>query len=1221
MASRFKQNDSNAKNNHRLLNLLTFAIDSSGESVFLIGSHASHFLYVNDTAAKTLGYSKEELSNGMGVFSIDPDYAGDDVWRAHIKALEADGNQIFETRHRSKDGRIYPVEVTSTIFHYGDERYILSLAQDITKRRAQAEQLAAKEREFRTLSENSPDTIMRYNLLGQRIYANTMACLLFGTNENNLVGKTPDDGSVFSLANIDVFKRSFAEVVRTGKVMEFEAEYTANRNTHDEYNQLVPTRLALTGMKGWGYIKLIPEFNEHNEIISVLLVGRDITAIKQTQFSLEQSNKQFRSLVEGTPDTICRYDADCKRVYANPAFLRLMPEDAIAWGTKPTELSDTASSRAYEAAIRETFATSRECTIELEWQDKDNNTLISQIQLVPEINDRSDVQSVLAVGRDITEQKRTEDQLAARERELRTLVENLPDNVIRYSRECRAIYVTPLLDKAYGKEASAILIGKTPLEVHGDIADVRAYQEKLEYVIVTGENDELEITLPIFTGEVRTHHIRFIPEKLPSGEVCSVLAIGRDVTEEQESNRMLHLFSQSLNNTLESVFITDESTSRFIYVNDTAAKILEYSKEELIGGMGVSDIDPHVDMDILAQVMQEIKTKGAMNLESTHISKSGHIYPIDVTSSHFEYKDKGYFLAITRDISLRKQMEKRILDNEIRLKAAQKIAHVGSWELAFPSLELSWSEEIYRIFELDPNSFKPSYDHFLNLTHPEDRAMVDANFQQSIIDKTPYNLTHRLLMPDGRIKYVHEIGETSFDTQGNPVRSVGTVQDVTAQKQSELKMKHMAHHDSLTGLSNRAHVREIVTSMLHHADASGSMVAFVFIDLDGFKAVNDTLGHSIGDVLLQKIAKRLQGQLNSKDILSRQGGDEFLLVLSDLTSLEDAIQSVQALQDLLDQPFNILDYSLSASMSLGIAVYPMHGSNFDDLLRKADTAMYQAKESGKNTYAIYSDATNAYTLEKLTIQSEIKKAIKQDNFQLYYQPQIDINSGQLVGAEALIRWLHPERGMINPNDFIAAAEVSGLIVPLGEWVIHQACKQIADWHKKGLHLTVAVNVSPIQLKRGNIERVVKEALANTQIQPEWLELELTESSMMTDAEASLQTLRNLKAFGVKLAIDDFGTGYSSLAYLKRFAVNKLKIDKSFITDLKSNPEDIVIVRTIVQMAKNLNLLTIAEGVEDKAIIELMTLIGCNEVQGYYYSKPLPVADFEAFAVQFNHEKY
>jgi predicted signal transduction protein with EAL and GGDEF domain len=380
------------------------------------------------------------------------------------------------------------------------------------------------------------------------------------------------------------------------------------------------------------------------------------------------------------------------------------------------------------------------------------------------------------------------------------------------------------------------------------------------------------------------------------------------------------------------------------------------------------------------------------------------------------------------------------------------------------------------------------------------------------------------------------------------------------------------------------------------------------------------LGHSIGDAILQKVAKRLHLCVRESDTISRQGGDEFLLILPEINDPEDVRAIADKLIQTFEKPFTVHNQLLSVSASIGIAIYPYHGDDFNNLLKNSDVAMYKAKESGKNTYCFYTKKMNRDIIDQFKIESDLKSALQNNEFILHYQPQIDLATNTIAGVEALIRWNHPQHGMIPPLSFIPIAEGSGQIVQIGQWVIEEACRQAALWHSLGITVRVAVNISATQFKRGNLETVVKDALKLSGLNPKFFELELTESTMMHNLESTLQMVQSLKALGVQLSIDDFGTGYSSLAYLKRFAVDTLKIDQSFVRDIVQDQEDTVIVNTIIQMAKSLNLKTIAEGVENLDVLAILEDFGCNEVQGYHYAKPMEASEFERYFTSQLHTK-
>lgn len=454
-----------------------------------------------------------------------------------------------------------------------------------------------------------------------------------------------------------------------------------------------------------------------------------------------------------------------------------------------------------------------------------------------------------------------------------------------------------------------------------------------------------------------------------------------------------------------------------------------------------------------------------------------------------------------------------------------------------------------------------------------------------------------------------EISLNTFDIQGE-LCLLAIVRDITARKAAEERVEFLAYHDALTGLPNRLLAKDHFEMETPFADRANSKIAVIILDLDNFKMINDTLGHPIGDTLLRAVSMRLHESVHNSDTLSRLGGDEFLVLLTDMHDPESVIRATEKFPQGLVAPFDIEGHHLTTSLSIGIAVYPDDGKDFDTLLKKADTAMYQSKGAGRNTYRFYTEQMNIDAFENLRIRNSLQEAMDRKEFILHYQPQVDLLSDTVIGAEALIRWNHPELGLIPPGRFIQIAEECGLIVAIGDWVLLEACRQAVAWREAGLpEMVIAVNISAVQFRHHDLENSVIHALDDSGLDPSCLELELTESILIHDAETVLATLQRLKSLGVKLAIDDFGTGYSSLSYLKRFNVDKLKIDQSFIRNMADNPNDAAIVRAIIQMTRSLNIKTIAEGVEDERSLSLLRLQHCGEAQGYFFARPLPSIEF------------
>jgi diguanylate cyclase (GGDEF)-like protein/PAS domain S-box-containing protein len=479
---------------------------------------------------------------------------------------------------------------------------------------------------------------------------------------------------------------------------------------------------------------------------------------------------------------------------------------------------------------------------------------------------------------------------------------------------------------------------------------------------------------------------------------------------------------------------------------------------------------------------------------------------------------------------------------------------------------------------------------------------------RQVLSGTPCMIERELIDAKGRTVFAEVRLSRLPSVGGNLIR--GSFLDITERKAAEDRLQFLATHDPLTELPNRMLFTDRVEQAILVAERTGSKIAILFFDLDGFKPVNDTHGHHVGDSLLKEVAIRLKGCVRRTDTVSRQGGDEFLLLLPNLPDADAAQAIALNILDAFRAPFMIGGIELSVSASMGIALFPDDGTTYETLLKKSDLAMYHAKDDGKNTTRFYDPKIDTDEAERRRIISELRGALARQEFELHYQPQFDLSSGHLVGAEALLRWNHPVDGLVSPGSFIPLAESSGLIVDIGAWVLHEACAQAAAWHANGLPgLVVAVNLSAVQFRRTDLAQTVADAIAASGIQPWLLELELTESILIRDTDAVLATVNRLRNFGLKLSIDDFGTGYSSLSYLKRFNVDKVKIDQSFIKNIATDQSDAAIVRSICAMVHSLNLKVIAEGVEDESHLAPLREYLCDEVQGYFFARPMAPADF------------
>ncbi|MBL8398403.1 MAG: EAL domain-containing protein [Candidatus Accumulibacter sp.] len=499
----------------------------------------------------------------------------------------------------------------------------------------------------------------------------------------------------------------------------------------------------------------------------------------------------------------------------------------------------------------------------------------------------------------------------------------------------------------------------------------------------------------------------------------------------------------------------------------------------------------------------------------------------------------------------------------------------------------------------------------------ETATLIQQHINQALLQNNLQSVVYKLPLADGIHHYEGRIAPNGSD------KVVIVVRDITAQKLNEDRIRRLAYFDTLTGMPNRQSFLERLDSELLRATRSKRRVALLFLDLDGFKRINDTLGHTVGDYLLQAVAERMKEKLRTSDFISRPalddsslhfarlGGDEFTVVLPDVDDVQTVSLVAARLQALLSQPFVIGPQEIAVTSSIGIAIFPADGEDGATLLKHADTAMYHAKDQGRNNWQMYDQSLTTRTSARLALESDIRKGLERGEFYLLYQPQVDAESGRIVGVEALIRWQHPEHGVVSPAQFIPVAEESGLIVPMGEWVLNEACSQVVRWQERAANAPrVAVNISARQLRSANFLDKVAATIIATGIAPERLELELTESILMDPEARQVQGLYRLRQLGVHFSIDDFGTGYSSLSYIKRFPIGMLKIDQSFVRGLPDSVNDAGIATAVIAMARNMQLEVIAEGVETLAQLEFLRQAQCPKVQGYLFSRPLAADDVE-----------
>jgi diguanylate cyclase (GGDEF)-like protein/PAS domain S-box-containing protein len=810
---------------------------------------------------------------------------------------------------------------------------------------------------------------------------------------------------------------------------------------------------------------------------------------------------------------------------------------------------------------------------------------------------------------DIAERQQYEQKLAARELEFRTLAENAPDNIIRYDSECRVVYLNQNALRTLGLPA-AELLGKMPSEFHpdGGCAD---YEACLKRVLASGELVDHYRVLPDHGRGPRRHHIRMAPERDGQGNVIGVLILGRDITEHMQSEERLALLNHALGQADPAFLLED---GKIIYANASTCRALEYGEDEIIG-MHVSDIDPQACPVMGAKTKLALEERGAYMFESFHKTKSGRVFPVEVCVSAVHSGGKMRMLSLARDISERKRMEAALAASE---------------------------REARTLVDNTPDTIA-RYDHDCRHTFVNSAfaAQVEGG-GTALLGKTPPECPGGLNSDiyEARIKEVFASGESSElelhwqniegreicshvrltaerDESGTVVSVLGIGRDITELNAHRKRIHQMAFYDALTSLPNRSLFNDRLNQMLADAAWRGHLAGVMLLDLDRFKSVNDMLGHQAGDALLCEAALRLAYCLRGYDTVSRLGGDEFAILLPEVRNGDDLGRVASKILASFNEPFVLAGNEVFISCSIGIAMYPADGEQAEDLLRQADAAMYLAKRSGRNTFRFFSADLMESASERLMLESDLRRGFVRGELELYYQPKISFFDGLLVGSEALLRWKHPQHGMVSPDKFIPIAEDCGLIVDMGEWVLRSGFRTACEWNGNGKPLhKVAINLSARQFQSGNLVKTVRKALDDTHCQPEWIELEITESLLLDEDGAVPEALAAFREMGITLAIDDFGTGYSSLSYLSRFPIDTLKIDRSFTSRVTEGGHHAELVRAILSIARSLNQEVVAEGVETEAQASFLRSHGCHIAQGYLYSKPLPKEMFELLPVAF-----
>jgi diguanylate cyclase (GGDEF)-like protein/PAS domain S-box-containing protein len=701
------------------------------------------------------------------------------------------------------------------------------------------------------------------------------------------------------------------------------------------------------------------------------------------------------------------------------------------------------------------------------------------------------------------------------------------------------------------------------------------------------------------------------PERNAAGSVAAFVGSITDITDRriaeeelrESESRFHHFFSMSPM----VLLITRMDDGRIVDVNTAFERVSGWSRDEVVGRT-VLDIGLWPDPERRAALVERAKREGQLrNFELRLRNRDGELRDVLASLDVVRLAGEDCFIVAAADISDRKLAETEMLKLSSALAQSADSVMItnakGVIEYVNPAFEAMTGYGFSDVRGHKPSILKSGRQGQEFYRRLWQQVLAGDTFSEVFVNKRR----------DGTLFYEEQTITPIRDKEGTVTHFVATGRDISERIETEERLRRMAHHDSLTGLPNRTLFLDRLKQGMARARWHERSVAVLFMDLDNFKTINDTLGHEAGDRLLCELAERLIRRLRERDTVARFGGDEFAILLDDLAHGADVGALAQKMLEALDEPFTIEGATLHVTASIGISLFPGDGEDSSTLLKNADIAMYRAKDTARNSYQFYSAEMTARAFERLTMESSLRQALAEQQFRLHYQPQVDVRSGAIVGAEALIRWQHPELGLVAPASFVPLLEETGLIVPVGEWVLRAACEQLAIWHQRGwTDLRVSVNLSGRQFDSPDLAGFIGRLLKEMSLPPASLELEITESTFMRHGAATESLLEALEALGVRLAVDDFGTGYSSLSYLRRLSIDTLKVDRSFVLDIPADDDDVAITHAIVSLGRSLRLDLVAEGVETESQRAFLSSLGCFVMQGYLYSRPLPAKEFETF---------
>jgi diguanylate cyclase (GGDEF)-like protein/PAS domain S-box-containing protein len=1075
---------------------------------------------------------------------------------------------------------------------------LIDIEQDYQLREA----LEAKESQLRTFAENIPGPIAVVDREFRYVFANKMFQESRGLPLERIVGRRVPD--VLGPASAEYFE-PYVERLQRGESC-----------VHERLIDL-PGREPR-----WHQVVLAPIMVE-GRFNGYYIVSSDVHEIKLAQEKLREQEAQLRLYTDNIPDAVAYLDRNRRILFANRHFAQQRgstQQDIV--GKTTAELMGAETAAWIAERTQKVYDRGEEATYERVMKLPDGREQWLHVKAVPHFDPSGAVIGMYVVSHDVTDIKQAQHEAAEREEELRFFAENIPEAIayIDLERGCTFVNNLFLESRGFSREFA---LGKFPEEAYPP--DV--YAEILPHLdrVKRGEESSYERFLKLRDGRERWVRVRLSPRRDGDGRVIGYYAVSTDIHEIKLAQAEIEDKERQLRQVIDSIptpMCYVDADTRYRYVNDAFIEYIGRPAAQIVGET-VRSVLGEERWGLMEPYLERVRGGESLSVERLVRFASGKSRWMTVRLTprlvHGEYL--GYY-ATTSDIH-----EQKVVEEKLRRAHTIMSAHFDNTPLAVIEWDtdlriVRWSGQADSIFGWNAADMLGRTFSGWRHVYEDDAPAASRMILDLVEGRTRHaTLRHRNYRKDGSVIWVEWHNSALHDASGRVISILSLAQDVSSRIQAEERLQYMATHDGLTGLPNSVLLHDRLESALARARRGRHRVGVMFLDLDHFKDVNDTLGHRIGDLLLKELARRIRAALRESDLLARISGDEFVVVLEDLPDEGAPERVARMILEEVRRPFQVEGNEIHVSGSLGLALHPGDGADAETLLKNADAAMYHAKELGRNGFRVFSAELASRRTRRLQVETALRRALREGELTLYYQPIVEIASGEVLRAEALLRWRDPEHGLMLPQGFIPHAEESGLGHAVGHWVLEAACKQACEWREAGLPIVVSVNLSASQLRDAGMVTDLKRIMEAAGCEPAFLQFEITETSMVRDVESASIVLAKVRAMGVRIAIDDFGTGFSSLSHLRHLPVDVLKIDKAFVADIGGDTPSVrstasdsaggaAIASAVIGLAKGLGLDVVAEGVEKRTQLNFLAKLGCHACQGYLLCPPLPAEDFE-----------